>query len=1171
MSLETTTAPAGPYKGLAAFDDSDLDALLFFGRARETKIVAANVLASRLTVLYGPSGVGKSSLLRAGVVRSLRDAGGFAAPAVSVYGSWTGDPLSGLEEAARAAVREALGRDPADAPGALTDRLASWSAELGAELCLILDQLEELFLYHPAADGAGGFVDLLPELVTRPGLHVNVLLGIRDDALAQLDVFKGRIPGLFANSLRLDHLDREAAREAILGPLERYNAMAGEARAVSIEPKLVEAVLDEVAAGRIESRIAGRGAVEGSGELGGRVETPYLQLVLQRVWEVERERGSDVLRLSTFVDLGGAQRIVEDHLERALAALTPSQQDTAATVFGHLVTPSGMKVAHGVDDLATYAAVGERDLEPVLRSLAHERILRPLGENGHGAGGRYEIFHDVLGDAVLAWRTAHERSRALEHERELARRRHRRALVVAVVALIALAAMTALAIYALSQRDEAQQQADIAQRQQQAAQSQARVARARALDATASALLDVNPERGVGLALSAAELSPSAQSETVLRRALRSARLSAIFPALGPVTEATYSGDGRHLLIASKDGRARLYDAASHRRLRVFSHGAPILAAGLDHIGRVVATAGEDGRTVVWQVDDRSAHALSHGAKVRDVAVSPDGRLVVSAGGRTVKEWRADDGSLVGTLEQETPVVGVTFSPDGRYFATVSRDSLARLYDASSASLVGSFDQGGRVNSVWFATHRDRLVTSGQNRTARLWSLSGDQLSEFVGHVGPVTKAVMSPRGQFLATVSTDGSGRLWDVQTGTVVTPLIGHTNPLDDIAFGPTGFTVVTASRDGTARVWKSDNGDELALLAGHRGPVRRATFSPDGLSVLTGSDDGTARLWNVAAQPRLGLVARDSEPMEAARYVGRGELLVASGTRASLLRSRDGKSLQDFDHGASIADVAVSPDGSRVAIVGGGHLSLFDRTTGNRVDEFSHPGAGTAIAFASDGHTFATGSAEGVSRIWSLAGKVIHEFGGHRAAITDVAFDAPGSRLATASRDGTARLWNLRTSRGERTLVGHNDDVNSVAFSPDGTEVLTAGNDHDAILWNARTGAIRQRLVWHFGGVNDAEFSPDGRWIVTAGPKTAQLWEPASLKPFLRYGLGGHDAPLTSATFDPTSRVVLTSSVDGTVRRYVCRLCGGLGALRAIARAHIAAASQGLTPAQKRKYLG
>ena len=91
--------PESPYKGLAAFEDSELDALLFFGREREVAAVAANVLASRLTVLYGPSGVGKSSLLGAGVARRLREQSG--APVV-FHDSWAEDPAARLIDSVHA-------------------------------------------------------------------------------------------------------------------------------------------------------------------------------------------------------------------------------------------------------------------------------------------------------------------------------------------------------------------------------------------------------------------------------------------------------------------------------------------------------------------------------------------------------------------------------------------------------------------------------------------------------------------------------------------------------------------------------------------------------------------------------------------------------------------------------------------------------------------------------------------------------------------------------------------------------------------------------------------------------------------------------------------------------------------------------------------------------------
>ena len=131
------------------------------------------------------------------------------------------------------------------------------------------------------------------------------------------------------------------------------------ARSVKAEHDLVEAVLDEVAAGRIERHLSGRGLVE-EPERAHRVEAPYLQLVLERLWEVERARGSEVLRASTLAELGGAQRIVEQHLERALARLDQGECDVVARLFNHLVTPSGTKIAHAVDDLARYAMVEPR-------------------------------------------------------------------------------------------------------------------------------------------------------------------------------------------------------------------------------------------------------------------------------------------------------------------------------------------------------------------------------------------------------------------------------------------------------------------------------------------------------------------------------------------------------------------------------------------------------------------------------------------------------------------------------------------------------------------------------------------------------------------------------------------------------------------------------------------
>src|SRR5213078_319201 len=214
---------------------------------------------------------------------------------------------------------------------------------------------------------------------------------------------------------RLERLDRPAGLAAIVGPVGRYNELAPPAERVTVEPELQDAILDEVTTGRVDLSAAGRGVAVGSADE-NRIEAPYLQLVLARLWEVEAERGSKVLRRSTLRELGGAERIVQDHLERAMAALSPREKSAAAAMYNFLVTPSGTKIAHGIHDLAGYAAVDEGEASAVLRRLSAERIVRASSENGPSTT-RYEIYHDVLADAVLGWRTRFESDRRIEEER----------------------------------------------------------------------------------------------------------------------------------------------------------------------------------------------------------------------------------------------------------------------------------------------------------------------------------------------------------------------------------------------------------------------------------------------------------------------------------------------------------------------------------------------------------------------------------------------------------------------------------------------------------------------------------------------------------------------------------------------------------------------------------
>jgi Novel STAND NTPase 1 len=393
-ALPAISRTGSPYKGLDHYGEQD--APFFFGREVECDLVVANLLAARLTLLYGQSGVGKSSLLHAGVLPRLRETPDLA---VVIFRSWSSDPVAGLS----AAIWAAAGLERPAGQSSLADTIAGCTQRLGRDLVVILDQFEEYFVYHPREDGDGTFVGEFPRAVNQRDLPVSFLVSMREDALAWLDRFKGRIPNLFGNYLRIDRLSRKAGRDAIVRPLEEYERRVAESERVEIEPQLIEAVLTQVRAGNVELGQTGAGVIDGASDRDSRIEAPFLQLVLTRLWEEESAAGSRMLRLETLDRLGGAERIVPAHLDAAMAHLPRPERDLAARVLRFLVTPSGTKIALRASDLAAYAKVSADKVGLLLDRLSGQqaRILRGTDD------GRYEIYHDVLAAAILDWRARH--------------------------------------------------------------------------------------------------------------------------------------------------------------------------------------------------------------------------------------------------------------------------------------------------------------------------------------------------------------------------------------------------------------------------------------------------------------------------------------------------------------------------------------------------------------------------------------------------------------------------------------------------------------------------------------------------------------------------------------------------------------------------------------------
>lgn len=978
--------PPSPFKGLSSFGDSEHDRRFFFGRARESELVAANLMASRLTVLYGPSGVGKSSLLRAGVARRLQslvpaaDGAEDAGAEVVIVDRWRDDPVAAVAAGAQARLDVSL-----------ADGLAERTLMTGSELYLVLDQMEEYVLYH-GRDG-GPLADELEELLTRPDLPVHVLLGVRDDSLADLDAFKRRLPALFGNLLRLDHLTRAAARSAIEGPLHAYAELGGPE--VTAEDELVEAVLDQVTAGRIEPILTGRGLVD-EGEPARRVEAPYLQLVLERLWEVEREQGSQTLRVTTLEQLGGAEQIVEEHLERALGGLNDEQRDLAARLFDHLVTPSGTKIAHAVDDLARYARVEPERLEPVLGTLDAARILRRVPGRS-GGPPRHEIFHDVLAPAVLAWRTRRE----LESERAGARRRHRRLAVVAALALVALAGTLALAAWALSQRHEARKQADIA--------------RSRELAALALTELENDPELSLVFATEAARIDLSPRNESVLVRSLVASRVRAVAKTPGPVTSVELAG--RQAVVAELDDR--LY--VTQPRL-----GEPKLLP-LDGV-------------VQGEYEGAVLISNARGLELRDVPSGEVVRRLPLRPGTVVPVRDVETGIVTGRLRLPRTFKVAAIGPKGTLVAVSDGTRRIVIVNAFTGDARYVLEQRSSVIALAFGPGARILASGGKDGTARLWRVpTGRQFAVLGGHKSWVTAVAFSPRATFVATASRDGTGRVWAIGKVQPVSVLADHTNPLTDISFSPNGEMVATASSDRTARVWKADTGAVLSTLAGHRDAVTGVRFV-DNIDLITGSRDATVRRWYIVNAPLLKLVTDLPQPIARARFVNaqRIEAVTADGTR--LLTTRDGAVVERGR--APVTEPARSREGTEATIEQ--NDVLLRRPDGHVLRLVGHTGPVMSVRFSQDGSRVVTASRDNDARVWNArTGASLLTLRAHFGVVRDASFSPDGRWIVTAGPQ-TAGLWDATSGVRLFFLYGHLKPLSTASFDATGTRIITGGLD-------------------------------------------------------------------------------------------------------------------------------
>lgn len=710
-----------------------------------------------------------------------------------------------------------------NAPLAFDEFLARAIKQTERSLLIILDQFEEYFLYHPNDDP---FDESFARAVNRGDLNANFLLSLREDALSQLDRFETRIPNLMSNYLRLEHLNRDGAINAIRKPLDVYNAKLASEPPSAIEDALVDALIQQVQTGRVMlGQRVGHGAVTIAAPIDTRdvrIETPFLQMVLTRLWDEEIKVGSHNLKLETLNHLGGAEKIVRTHLDAVMKKLAPSEQEVCSSFFDRLVTPSGTKIAQTADDLVTYAARPAERVKPVLKKLADARVLRPIAPPmDQPQTARYEIFHDVLAPGILDWRGRYAERKRTRRWRLIFLGTAFIALVILVLAIVTINANTR-AISAEAEAQYLHKQAHMAESRRLAIQS----AIHRDKNYSLALLLGIEAHRSDDNLETRANLLDSLVGKAQLTTELRASgnRISSLALSSDELVLASGSSGAPGTII---DKPLVVWDLRTQPigSIPLIDNGLGVHAVAFHPDEQILASGSEDGTITLWDYATQQPIGevlLGHKLQVNSLSFSPDGKILASGSeDGTIIFW---DVSTHKPIDQ--PVIGsargavkcVAFSPDGNTLASGNVDGTIILWDASSHHPIGQHLVGHKdwVLSLAFSPDGEILASGGGNLNASkdntiiLWNVNSHQPigQPFIGHRNSIWSIVFDPGGQVLVSASQDKTIIIWDVNSHVpLLQPLVMHQDTVSSLTGKADGFLLVSGSWDGTILLWDTN----------------------------------------------------------------------------------------------------------------------------------------------------------------------------------------------------------------------------------------------------------------------------------------------------------------------------------------------------------------------------
>lgn len=1123
--------PNEPYEYLRSYGSER--ARLFFGRGAEIYELYHRLLsdtASPILLLHGQSGVGKSSLLTAGLLprlalrRTVRTARRSRERGLS----------SDLDDLLRDPGLAVASREAPD-PG---EWLARWRAIEHATdrpLVVILDQVEELFT-RPSREGAeelSRFVARIAPLFSQPAHRPRgkLILSYRKEFHPEIDhALRGG--GLPFETIFITKLTATGVEEIVSGltSTEAHRAKY----ALRIEAGLPHAISTDLLRDS-DSPVA-----------------PVLQILLTKLWQRSAtDKGTRAFSLSTYQELRRQGLFLDDFFQEQLSKLAVwghrqggavVDSGLALDVLNYHTTPYGTAESRSLPDLLAQYAHHPNLVPALIRELQALYLLSDTGQN------QTSLAHDTLAtivrreirksdrpgqralrlletkmldfpsdpmatslaeedlqtvesgrEGMRAWSAEEQRLIAfsrVNRDRARARRRRERLVQRAGVAAVVLA----LLVVSVAWRNSRIQ-----------AQGNELVAAALALETT-------DPRRSLELVHRAAAYLPDAPAVLQARHDIYSYHefYDTILRLNFPVTQVALA-PGDSILAAAAGPEVTLWDSQSLRPRTVLPHDATVTYLAFAPDGAMILTGTEGSGLNLWSGEGRVVSRYGQSRHITAAALSSDQRRVLAAdqAGQVVL-WNSEEDSILVLDDFYQTVETVAFSPLGDTLLIGDGAGGIQLFDTLGTSLRTIPAHRDRVLSLDWRSGLG-ILSASRDATAAIWSVEGHLRQRLTGHEKRVNAVRWLPLTGDVLTASDDYSVRLWTAD-GQPRNRYRGHTDFVQSIAIAGSARWFISGSADSTLRIWRLESKVADHLPPAGRFAISCLALSPDGRFLVAGtqpiggntpSDSGffafedLARtqpqpvwLWDGEGQGPLVLAGHNGRINAAAVAPSGNHFLTGAADGKAILWHASGEPIRTFGHGGEVNAVAFAPDGSAVLTAGSDSLAILWDTSGRRLALLPHGDLVSAVAFSPDGSGFYTASFDQLVRRFDRRGRLVAEWNGHANRVSCLAVSPDGRQVLSGDWDNQAIRWSTEGRElGRYALIAKNSTggaaIRAVAFAPDGKRIAIGAENGVVKVFDSAGRELQTLSAMQSGDVNCLAFHPHTGQLLTGGGTGVRFW--------------------------------------------------------------------------------